>query len=122
MVRKGNGITPMDLTGRRFGKLVVLKEVERTKDGKYRRWLCRCDCGNETIVRQQNLTAGYIIACGCMKGTRKRKIEFPCPYPYHGCADSRNGLCCHDCDNKTVCEDLCLNDPHKCGRFKGVQQ
>lgn len=38
--------------GDRFGKLVVIKEVERKyfSDGSpTRQWLCKCDCGNEKL-------------------------------------------------------------------------
>jgi len=43
-----------DLTGRRFGKLVAIKRVENDKHG-HARWLCKCDCGNESRVRVGNL-------------------------------------------------------------------
>lgn len=47
---------PVDLTGRRFGKLLVLGpgETQRSPSGKsvYRGWLCRCDCGREETVLQ----------------------------------------------------------------------
>lgn len=36
-----------DLTGQRFGKLVVLEEAG--KDGKYSLWKCHCDCGNTSL-------------------------------------------------------------------------
>ena len=30
-------------------------------------WHCRCDCGNETDVRQSNLQNGSVKSCGCLK-------------------------------------------------------
>jgi len=61
----------IDLTGQRFGKLVVLKLVpreERTWSNKERAWLCRCDCGNEVIVRQRNLRSARMTqSCGCIR-------------------------------------------------------
>lgn len=39
----------IDLTGMRFGRLVVLK---RSPDaGKGVKWICRCDCGNTTVTQ-----------------------------------------------------------------------
>lgn len=41
----------IDLTGQRFGRLVVIslnEEVSKQKKCSY--WNCKCDCGNETIV------------------------------------------------------------------------
>lgn len=58
-----------DLTGKRFGMLVVLKRVEKPKhlkkDGVY--WLCKCDCGNLHIVSSSNLVTGHTTNCGCIK-------------------------------------------------------
>lgn len=42
-----------DLTGKRFGKLVVLKEdgfVIGTNGKRRRLWLCQCDCGNQCRI------------------------------------------------------------------------
>lgn len=58
-----------DLSGRRFGRLIVLRESDPSTpmpSGKReRRWLCLCDCGKEKIVRQENLIAGRTTSCGC---------------------------------------------------------
>lgn len=42
-----------DLTGQRFGKLVVTGQAESSARGQ-RRWICKCDCGNECIVLGNN--------------------------------------------------------------------
>lgn len=49
--------------GRRFGFLTALKEADRR--GSARLWHCRCDCGDERIVYQSNLTGGHTKSCGC---------------------------------------------------------
>jgi hypothetical protein len=51
--------------GTRFGRYTVIRQVEATHD--QRRWLCRCDCGNERPVDQQCLTRGEAKSCGCLK-------------------------------------------------------
>ena len=43
----------LKLDGQRFGQLVVLKYAQNGK------WLCRCECGNETKVYTANLTSGH---------------------------------------------------------------
>jgi len=58
----------IDLTGQKYGRLTVIKEVER--NGYTRRWLCRCECGNETIVTQPNLRNGHTTSCGCVQRER----------------------------------------------------
>lgn len=56
-----------DLTGKRFGRLVVLRDSgKRGKDGTIL-WHCKCDCGNTTNARKGNLIAGTTKSCGCLK-------------------------------------------------------
>ncbi|MCD2491154.1 transcriptional regulator [Lacrimispora sp. NSJ-141] len=54
-----------DLTGKRFGKLVVLEYVKPEKG--MGRWKCRCDCGNITYKRTGHLNAGTAVSCGCAR-------------------------------------------------------
>lgn len=58
----------IDLTGKRFGKLIVIKQFSKTVNRKIQtRWLCKCDCGNEIVVRQGNLHTGNTKSCGCLR-------------------------------------------------------
>lgn len=65
--------------GERFGRLTVICEVEPKKYGKrcrVRQFLCKCDCGNKTIVNMNNLRNGITRSCGCLrKELNKRYIE-----------------------------------------------
>lgn len=57
-----------DLTGKRFGRLVVIEEVEPhfTPGGqKVLMWKCKCDCGTEKIISGISLKSGATISCGC---------------------------------------------------------
>ena len=58
----------LDLTGKRFGRLIAIHSVGRG-EGKdtHTRWLCKCDCGNKTIVASNNLQNGNVKSCGCLK-------------------------------------------------------
>jgi hypothetical protein len=53
---------PLNLTFRRFGKLVALQPEGK---GRERRWLCECDCGRVIRVRAFCLTTGTSQSCGC---------------------------------------------------------
>lgn len=55
-----------DLTGQKFGRLLVLSRAEspNPKYGAY--WLCKCDCGSITIVRA-NCLKNSTYSCGCLK-------------------------------------------------------
>ena len=54
-----------DLTGQRFGKLVVERFLETRKGHAY--WECKCDCGNRHEVTTLALKSGSTKSCGCMK-------------------------------------------------------
>lgn len=51
-----------DLTGERFGRLLVVKNISKTPT----KWECLCNCGNTTVVLLGNLQKGYTKSCGCL--------------------------------------------------------
>lgn len=58
--------TKPNLKGRRFGRLLVLKEAGENKH-KQVLWKCKCDCGKETEVITANLLSGKCQSCGCFR-------------------------------------------------------
>ncbi len=56
--------------GQRYGRLAVIREVQKTlADGRrYRAALCRCDCGTEVTPLISSLKAGDARSCGCSRG------------------------------------------------------
>lgn len=56
-----------DMTGQRFGRLVVLNRTETQSKGHTAYWNCRCDCGKEKLVSSTALKGGYTKSCGCLK-------------------------------------------------------
>ena len=78
-------INPNDYLGNKYGRLTVVSLVDSIiEEGKYRTaYLCRCDCGNELIIKRHSLqsTRGP-RSCGCLLaeqrtnlGLKKRKFE-----------------------------------------------
>ena len=55
----------IDLTGHVYGRLTVIKKHGLSKSGSIA-WLCKCDCGNETIVSSNHLRKGNTKSCGCL--------------------------------------------------------
>ena len=53
----------LNLTGQRYGKLLVLGPAENI--GNRTAWRCRCDCGQETVVLTKWLRDGHTASCGC---------------------------------------------------------
>lgn len=56
-----------DLTGQRFGRLIVIRRAAQHWDGSRTRvrWACLCDCGKTPIVMSQGLLNGTTSSCGC---------------------------------------------------------
>lgn len=73
----------IDLTGKRFGRLVVIK---RASD--YRRWECKCDCGNTVTPLKHHLISGNISSCGCFRkefaSKRRREEKGPRAHRWSG--------------------------------------
>ena len=63
-----------DLTGKRFGRLVVIELAGKSANGKYQ-WKCKCDCGNYIIVKGNSLTTGHTKSCGCLEKETKRVVN-----------------------------------------------
>jgi hypothetical protein len=58
----------IDLSGQRFGKLVVLRRVPlREKGQKDIYWVCRCDCGHTKRAQGHSLRNGTSRSCGCSR-------------------------------------------------------
>lgn len=59
-----------DLTGQRFGRLIVVKQTEDhiSPKGKHKaQWLCKCDCGSkEVVVTGDSLRQNKTLSCGCI--------------------------------------------------------
>lgn len=62
----------IDLTGKRFGRLVVLERAGNDKRN-HALWKCKCDCGNETLVPTDRLKGGKTLSCGCYAREKHRK-------------------------------------------------
>lgn len=58
------------MIGRRFGKLVVIREAESKGNGK--RYECLCDCGKLHTTQGTNLRAGVTCSCGCLRLSLKK--------------------------------------------------
>lgn len=80
---RGDEMKKLDLTGQRFGRLVVIEEAPKLQGNRKRRWLCQCDCGKNIVVFHGNLRSGNTKSCGCTRGkkqiihgkTRRKKGE-----------------------------------------------
>lgn len=59
-----------DLTGIRYGKLVVITPEPDRKDSSFEKrtfWNCICDCGSACVIRTDQLTRSVAQSCGCLQ-------------------------------------------------------
>ena len=57
-----------DLTGQKFNRLTAIKYLGESK------WLCKCDCGKETVVLSSCLKTNHTKSCGCLKLEKTRQM------------------------------------------------
>jgi hypothetical protein len=76
----------IDITGKRFGRLIVVDLAEHTGRNGRSLWLCRCDCGEQIVAHPENLRSGNTKSCGCLHREIDRAFHLR-----HGDADRRNG-------------------------------
>lgn len=62
-----------DLTGRRFGRLLVIRPGGHNPSGS-KRWWVQCDCGSPIKeIAGTNLQQGILRSCGCLMGNAGRE-------------------------------------------------
>lgn len=55
----------IDLTGKQYGRLTVIKLNGKDKHNNAM-WECKCSCGNNIIIRGATLRNGRARSCGCL--------------------------------------------------------
>ena len=76
----------IDLTGKRFGRIVVIERT-RKEHSKKTFFRCICDCGKEKTFQSSDLIRGKIKSCGCWKAEHMKKLGKE--HITHGMTDSR---------------------------------
>lgn len=97
-----------DLTNKRFGRLVVMKETEQRQNRSIC-WLCICDCGNDKIVPSDYLVQGKVQSCGCLHSETSKNNGL----------NTRKNFGCFECgSDKHYAKGLCRNCYEKRKRIK----
>ena len=72
----------INLIGKKFGRLTVIKREYPNDKWRHTRWLCKCECGMEKIILGDDLKSGKTRSCGCLykeamiKNNRKRRLNY----------------------------------------------
>ena len=126
----------IDISGKRFGRLVAIERDVEAKD-KYRRavWRCRCDCGKAVNATYAALSKGHVQSCGCLAhdkrltiknraGERYGSLVVLRPMNKEGLARERYAIYWHcrcDCGKEIVVSDkaLQMGSIESCGCIEG---
>lgn len=97
----------MNIIGQKFNMLTVMSFHHKQGTNKY--YLCKCDCGNETVVRGSRITNGETKSCGCLNGkshikdiTGKRFGKLVVESFSHTNSNGAYWNCLCDCGNRVV--------------------
>ena len=125
-----------DLTGQRFGKLVVMERApDKIRNNGYGRtqWVCVCDCGEIVTVLAERLISGMTKSCGCLRKELAAKYlvedltgqRFNHLLVVERAENLDNGthtawLCLCDCGEYTIVRAACLKNgtTQSCGCLK----
>lgn len=73
--RQYSAFKGMDLTGRRFDRVLALYPVRGARKGSSAVWHCRCDCGKEFETNAYSLLSGLTRSCGCLVKETGEKLH-----------------------------------------------
>lgn len=65
----------IDMTGQKYGVLTVLYRAQDDYSCKKPRWVCQCECGNQTTAERGNLISGRMKSCGCLRNARAAALN-----------------------------------------------
>ncbi len=78
----------IDLTGHRFGRLIVLERAPNSTSAKPKvMWKCQCDCGNQKVTANKTLKSGSCRSCGCLKLESDLRHQGKGSHRWSGCGD-----------------------------------
>ena len=109
--RRGN-----ELTGERFGRLVVLGESEKRDKKGHIFWICRCDCNNILVVCGNNLRNSNTQSCGCLQKENILKANTT-----HGLSHNKNGKTTKLYGTWSAMKQRCHNSNTKGYKYYGAK-
>lgn len=74
---------PIDITGKRFGRLIATQKDGFRNNKTY--WECTCDCGNKVTIQYYSLVSGNSRSCGCLRREKPNHLTHGMSYTrlYH---------------------------------------
>lgn len=67
---------PEDLTGKTFGRLMVIKRADPPRKFNSAMWECQCECGNTKMYSGSSLMQQQTRSCGCLKKELTKDLKY----------------------------------------------
>lgn len=64
----------IDLKDKKFGRWTVGEQAKNNPAG-HAMWNCKCECGNEGIIKGYTLRKGVSTSCGCYRNEVQRRLS-----------------------------------------------
>jgi len=85
----------VNLTDQKFGRLTAIRDSGRKANDGHVLWECLCDCGEFTLVSNNNLKQGGVQSCGCYAKDgliQRNRVMTGKKHPRYGCVGAMHGL------------------------------
>lgn len=66
-----------DVIGKRFGKLIAVRQVDdyiAPNGNRHKKFMCKCDCGKTTLTLKDHLVSGKTKSCGCLRKEASKRM------------------------------------------------
>lgn len=121
-------MSAIDLTGRRSGRLTIIRPTDGRSRSRSIIWECRCDCGNTVFVPAHRLTDESTKSCGCLYRKNLAGQRFGMLTAIQPTTERRDAQivweCKCDCGNTAYVRSHCLISGKTkscgCNRYKSM--
>jgi len=106
------GHNKINLLGQTFNRLTVVEEIGRKQKSEVL-WLCECECGEKAEATTNQLRAGKVQSCGCLRVDEGRKAGLKALRHGHGKDTGRSPTY----NSWQSMKDRCLNQRRACSEY-----
>jgi hypothetical protein len=113
-----------------FGRLTVVKELEKRSNDGHIRYECKCSCGNVVEVNSKELLNGDTTSCNCYRKEQVKKRYYDATLPDRILSDNINknntsgikGVCFDKSRNKWIAKFQWQGKQYFLGRFNTISE
>ena len=109
---------------KRYGNLIV-KAFSHKAENRKKYYICQCDCGNTKTVREDKLSSGSVVDCGCVRKNSKLNVRYGMLTTIKKVGNTFSGSaiyqCQCDCGNIINVDSYTLKHKEDCGCIRKAE-